>query len=201
RKVRALTVAGDDEDWIGWRLLAKFSDPRLWAPCESCRIKSDCYARANAQVLADPILGPRSAERIRQALDTVRLRRRLHITMRDLRSALAFILAGNRTCDEIVELMDTQETKSLLAGQLYNSLFAASASAGPSGPAVEAANDRLPHQVGFLDVARTSNPDDDSRLWTLGTRALRADPTGITRNDRSLLEELRTRLPLDGGEL
>lgn len=199
--LRALTLPGDDEDSIVSRLLAKFSDPRLWTPCESCRIKSDCYARANAQVLADPILGPRSAERIRQALDIVRLRRLLHITMRDLRSALAFILAGNRTCDQIVELVDTQETKTLLAGQLYNSLFAASLSAGPSAHAEDAANDRLLYQVGFLDVARTSSPEDDSRLWTLGTSALRADPTGITRNDRSMLEELRTRLPLDGGEL
>ena len=38
-------------------------------------------------------------------------------------------------------------------------------------------------------------------VWSLGTSALRPEPVGIERNDRALLDELRTRLPLDGAEL
>ena len=35
-----------------------------------------------------------------------RLRRRLHITMRDLMSVLAFVVAGNRRCGDIVDLYE-----------------------------------------------------------------------------------------------
>lgn len=199
--LRALTLPGDGDPSITSRLLAKFTDPRLWEPCANCRVRDDCYARSNATVLADPVLGPRSSERVRQTLDVVRLRRRLHITMRDLRSALAYVVAGNRTCDEIVQFVDDGDTKKLLAGHIYNSMFAASASAGPDGLAEDARNDRLLREVGYLDVARTADPDDDARMWSLGTGAFRPDPSGAERNDRSLLDELRTRLPLDGAEL
>ena len=199
--LRALTLSGNDEGSVTARLLAKFGDPRLWAPCSNCRAQSDCYAYANSRVLADPILGPRTAERVRQTLDVVRMRRRLHITMRDLRSALAFVVAGNRTCSEIVNLVDSGETKPLLAGHVYNSLFAASSAAGPDAYADDAFNDRLLQEVGLLDVARTADPDDDARLWLLGTAGVRSDPPGLVRNDRALLDELRTRLPLDGTEL
>lgn len=199
--LRALTVGGNGEASITSQLLERFTDPRLWAPCESCRVRDDCYARSNAQVLAHPVLGPRASERLRQSLDLVRLRRRMHITMRDLRSALAYVTAGNRTCDEIIRLVDDGDTRSLLRGHLYNAAFAAGNGAGTTGHATDAANDRLLNELGYLDVARTADPDDDARLWTLGTGALRADPDRLARSDRSLLDELRSRLPLDGAEL
>ena len=97
------TILGDGEPIVG-QLLARMADDRLWESCSTCVVRDDCYARANAAALRDPVLGPRSVERIRQALDLVRLRRRMHITMRDLMSALAFIVAGNRPCGDIVRL-------------------------------------------------------------------------------------------------
>jgi serine/threonine protein kinase len=199
--LRALTVATNGEASIPGRLLGKFADPRLWAACENCSARADCYARANAAVLADPVLGPRTAERVRQVLDVVRLRRRLHITMRDLRSALAFMVAGNRTCDQIVAIVESGDTKPIVAGHIYNSLFAASASGGAELLSRSAANDRLLNEVGYIDVARTADPDDDARLWALGAGALRPDPVGIDRTDRLLLEELRLHLPISGPEL
>jgi serine/threonine protein kinase len=199
--LRALTIGGEGLPSITARLLTKFSDPRLWEPCANCRVRTDCYARANAEVLADPVLGPRTAERLRQSLDLVRLRRRVHITMRDLRSTLAYVAAGNRTCDEIVRLVDEGDTKALLRGHIYNAVFSAGHAAGPDGHAADAANDRLLNELGYLDVARTASPDDDARLWTLATDAFRPDASTVTRSDRALLEEVRSRLPLDGAEL
>jgi hypothetical protein len=55
--------------------------------------------------------------------------------------------------------------------------------------------------VGTLDVAKTSNPGDDSRLWALGVSALRPDPPGLTRTDRELLDELKERLPTSTAQL
>lgn len=200
--LRALTLASNEgHESIVHRLLGRFSDSRLWEPCAGCQAERFCYARANAEALRDPVLGGRASERIRQTLDLVRLRRRLHITMRDLRSALAFIVAGNRTCDEIVALVENHDREALLAGHLYNSLFAASDKLNPPARAPEAVRDRLLNVVGTLDVAKTSNPEDDARLWALGVTALRPDPETLTRTDRELLEELKERLPKSSSQL
>src|SRR5439155_22658170 len=144
-------------------------------PCSGCQALEHCYAHANAAVLRDPVLGPRTSERIRQTLDLVRLRRRMHITMRDLRSALAFVVAGNRTCDEIVRLVEENDSRSLLAGHVYNALFASSDKLDAPAMSDAATRDRLLALVGTLDVAKTADPQDDARLWMSGTGALRPE--------------------------
>ena len=74
---------------------------RFWAPCAGCDIRDRCYAYHNARTLTDRVAGRRVAERLRALYTITHLRGRLHVTMRDLRSALAFTLAGARDCDEI----------------------------------------------------------------------------------------------------
>lgn len=199
--LRALTLPGEDGESVVAQLLHRFSDQRIWEPCQGCAAQDLCYANANAAVLRDPVLGPRSAERIRQTFDLVRLRRRLHITMRDLRSALAFVVAGNRTCSEIVTLVEDQARDDLLAGHLYNSLFAASDKLRAPARSPEAGSDRLLGVVGTLDVAKTSDPEVDARLWAVGIDAIRPDPETLQRQDRLLLMDLRDRLPRSPREL
>jgi serine/threonine protein kinase len=199
--LRALTTAGDARGSIVGRLLERFADERLWEPCRGCSAFDHCYARSNAEVLRDRVLGKGAAERVRQTLEVARLRRRLHITMRDLRSALAFTVAGNRTCDEIVALVEENDGKTLLSGHMYNALFAGSEHLAPHDAVAGARQDRLLSLVGTLDVARTADPRDDGRLWTLGVDAIRADPAGIRRSDRLLLGELRERLPNSTAQL
>jgi hypothetical protein len=199
--LRALTSASEGRASLVAKLLEKFVDQRLWQPCRTCVAAPHCYARANAAALRDPLLGPRVSERIRLTLDLARLRRQLHITMRDLRSALAWTVAGNRTCDEIVRLVEDNDRERLLSGHLYNAIFAASEKLQPPAHAPEAASDRLLRIVGTLDVAQTAGPDDDARIWSEGVEALLPDPPGLDRTDRQLLSELRERLPLSAREL
>ena len=168
--MRALTSA---ESPVVRDLMTLLSAEPIWAPCEGCRVREWCYARANAASLRDPVLGPRIIERVRKVLDVARLRRRLHLTMRDLRSALAYTIVGDRTCEEIAELVDSGEAQdSLVRGRYYNAFFAGQAqtSAGP-GPA----RDRLLRLIGTLDVARTPEPELDARLWAedLGSTLVR----------------------------
>ena len=187
--LRALTLPDTGDSDIVGATLDGFADPRLWDPCRSCRVHDECYARANASQLRDPVLGPRARERVRQALDIVRLRRRIHITMRDLRSALAFIVVGNRSCDEIAELVDMGAYAELAAGRLANSLFGASPDVATLGDAT-ATRDRLLTAVAALDVARTADPAEDARLWALGTRALPSTMSESDAPERAMLDEL-----------
>lgn len=194
--LRSLTLPGvDGSAAIVTEVLARFSDPRLWSACSDCTASEHCYARANAAVLRDPHLGPQIADRIRAVLDVARLRRRMHISMRDLRSALAYVVVGSRSCSDIVDLVDQGDYQPVLAGHLYNSLFAASDVLEPPSRAGDATRDRLLNVVGSLDVAKTCDPDEDSRLWVLGVDALGREPYGLERSDRRLLTDLRDRIP------
>ena len=203
--LRALTIPGSRDEAeaesssLTEEVLKRFADERLWQPCLDCVAFDHCYARANAAALRDPILGSRVSERIRQTIDLVRLRRRMHVTMRDLRSALAYLVAGTRRCDEIVALAENVEepanARALLGGHLYNSLFAASGRNEPALRDTRAAGDRLLRTIAAVDVARTANPTDDGRLWLDDESPLRDDPEGLVRTDRLLIDQLRAELP------
>ncbi len=145
-------------------LLALLASEPLWAPCERCVAATTCYARANAKALRDRVLGPRIAERTRKLLDVARLRRRLHITMRDLRSALAFAVVGDRDCSEIVELAQGADDGAVVAGRFYNAIFAGAVTSPAFRPS--AARDRLLQLIATLDVARAADPELDGRLWS-----------------------------------
>jgi serine/threonine protein kinase len=188
--LRSLTAGAGDGQPIVSELLARLSDRRLWEACATCVIRDSCYAPANAAVLRDPILGPRRAERIRQALDLVRLRRRLHITMRDLVSALAFAMAGNRRCGEILDLFETSSIREILGGFTYNALFAARDSDVVDTRG--AASDRLLAELGPLDVAIRPMPEEDGRLWLRGPAGFLDLGQELGRPDQALLEQLWT---------
>lgn len=160
--LRSLTV---ESSAVVSELLQKMAAAELWDPCEGCAAFDSCYARSNAAMLRHPVAGERIQQRVRRVLDLARLRRRLHITMRDLRSALAFAVVGVRNCSEIVAEIGAGNLESVLSGHLPNALFAAGyASVHPE--ASRARRDRLLALVGSVDVARTAQPELDTRLWT-----------------------------------
>jgi serine/threonine protein kinase len=199
--LRALTLPAAEGASIVAQLLARFADERLWQPCEGCVARDVCYAHANAEQLRDPVLGPRAAERVRQTLDVARLRRRLHITMRDLRSALAFVVAGSRDCAEIVRLAEEQEPATLLSGYLYNSLFEASSVETIPPAAEDARRDRLLALLGTLDVSRTTDPAQDAQLWLEGAEAIRPAADSGPGRDVPLLQHLRDAIPQSADHL
>jgi serine/threonine protein kinase len=181
---RVLTADGSNN--VVKQLIERMADERVWSPCGSCPAFEVCPSRSNASLLRDPILGSRATERIRETIDVVRLRRRMHITTRDLLSVLAYLLVGNRTCRTIIDLAEAEDFRALARGHLYNRLFAAN----EDHPDENAEKDRLLSETGVLDVADTAQPELDGRLWLLGLGAIKPDPAGLERSDRELIHAL-----------
>jgi serine/threonine protein kinase len=71
--------------------------PEHWSICATCSAQATCPITANAQALRQRLV----AERLEQLLLLAHLRRQRHITMRDLRSTLALLITGNKTCIDI----------------------------------------------------------------------------------------------------
>ena len=69
-----------------------------WTACANCDLQERCYALYNARSFQDETAGPRLIERLKLLYTLIHLRGRLHITLRDLRSALSFMLISNRDC-------------------------------------------------------------------------------------------------------
>ena len=146
------------------RLIARMTQQEYWQACDKCDLKGKCYAYHNARTFQDPVAGPKVIERLKKLYTITHLRGRLHITMRDLRSALAFMLVGTQDCDGIHQLYQNggEETQNrILDGFYFNSWL---------GEA-EGSNDRLIALLREIDVAEVSNPDLDRELGFLNPKA------------------------------
>lgn len=182
-----------DQPSILERLIARMSQQEYWQACEKCDLKDKCYAYHNARTFQDPVAGPKVIKRLKMLYTITHLRGRLHITMRDLRSALAFMLVGTRDCDGIQQLYQNggeENQNRILDGFYFNSWLGGG----------EGSNDRLVSLLGEIDVAEVSNPDLDRELGFLHpkTKAMSrftfAERVGY---DEELVEALFRNLPRD----
>ena len=126
------------------------ADP--WAPCLKCSAQARCSAWHSVRSLRDADLGPRIRERLADAFQASHLRGEIHITARDLRAALVFILFGIHDCQ------DLHNDVELHPARYWDRTFAAMGSAG------EGRQGELLAELAFFDPALDSNPILDRHL-------------------------------------
>jgi serine/threonine protein kinase len=136
------------------RLVNRMTHEKFWEPCHSCDLKDRCYAFQNARTIQDETAGKHVVERLKSLYAITHLRGRLHITLRDLRSALAFMLVGTRDCDEIHALYKNGQRDEIVQGFYFNSWK------GGDGPNA----DRLLTLLSEVDVAAADDPRLDRAL-------------------------------------
>ncbi|HAS50597.1 MAG TPA: hypothetical protein DCS21_02140 [Gammaproteobacteria bacterium] len=81
------------------RLLGVDHDP--WQPCLTCSAQQRCTAWHSVKTLRDVERGPRLRARLTDALQACHQRGEVHITARELRAALVYILFGVHDCTEL----------------------------------------------------------------------------------------------------
>jgi serine/threonine protein kinase len=149
--LRSVVAETEGAPSIFERLIKRLAEPQFWQPCKSCDLREKCYVHHNAQTFANPTTGAQVIERLKLLYRLATLRAKLHITMRDLRSALAFMLVGTHDCDEIHELYDRGGRDEIAKGFYFNSW------AGIGGDK----RDRLLRLLRDVDVGQTSEPKLD----------------------------------------
>jgi serine/threonine protein kinase len=179
-------VAQDGESLLE-RMVRRMTHERFWEDCASCDLAATCYARHNAQTFQHPSAGPQAMRRLRRIYELTQLRGKLHITLRDLRSALAFTLTSGRDCAEIHRLHADGDAQAVL-DSFYFSAYLGTPSAEDGSPRE---HDRLLSLLREADVAAVPQPRLDRRLDYAGLLENGALVTvdGRGNRDRVLLEQ------------
>ena len=149
------------------RQLEAFLNPEFWVVCQTCALRDRCFIKFNVDTLSDPASGLPVRERLRTLFEVVHLRRRLHITMRDMRSALSWLLFRDHTCDDVARMLDTQPSPAERLALLYHNAYAAD-----GHPPEGRGDDRLVRLLRQVDPAEVANPAADRSLHFQGLAGL-----------------------------
>ncbi|WP_086150752.1 protein kinase [Cellulosimicrobium sp. KWT-B] len=96
-KRRSLARMGSSPGLAG-RALDELTDEALWDTCKGCLAQSSCPLLANRNLLASA-----GAKTFDELIQISHLRRRRRATFRDVRSAAAWLITGNRSCEDVHE--------------------------------------------------------------------------------------------------
>lgn len=134
------------------RLLDANDEAGFWTHCsaENCAFADRCYIKYNVDSFRDPKIGPVIRQRLKRLILAVHFRKTRHITMRDLRSILSFVLFNKSTCSQLQA--EIQDGKPILNRFYYNAIFNSQE------------EDRLAQILSQMDVASVSNPKLDNLI-------------------------------------
>lgn len=182
------------------KILDRYVAEEFWKSCEQCDCRHRCPVKFNVDTFRirsiDGLEGPDKKQteernavantarvRLKSLFQILHFRKRLHITVRDLRSILAFALFGKRTCAQIKAVIES-ETADFTGSYYYNALF------DPTE------KDRVIGLLREFDVGLAVTPNRDSQLSftrpeTPDFRALFMDfsDTRYASRDRARIDE------------
>ena len=104
--LRSVTARGEQEESLLHSQIKKLTAPALWSKCENCPIADKCFIRYNVTTFQDSSASDEIVSRWEWLLRTVVYKRELHITMRDLRSFIAFMLTRDCSCDQVKQILE-----------------------------------------------------------------------------------------------
>ncbi len=189
--LRSVTAKDGDTPSLLAQQIKKLTRSELWAKCEGCPIADRCFIKYNVDTFQDSSAGDEVINRLEWLIRTIAYKRELHITMRDLRSMIAWMLTRDYSCDEVKQLVEYIRSEKL--DEYYWQYYyfnLTSAGAIPAKyfplPTLES-NDRLVKILRETDVAGVSLPAFDRDLYY----STKVDDDYIVFSDRkrSLLNE------------
>ncbi len=146
-----ITLPDQPQESVMQRVLDRLIDAEQWNQCNTCTSQRICPIVHNATALREQAV----REQLEYLLLITHLRQQRHTTMRDLRSALAYLITSNIGCEDIHRLRNSSQTgDTLLQRSYWNTAF------HPLD-----AGDELLADITSLDPARFAHPQLDRFLY------------------------------------
>lgn len=108
------TISTDFVDNMINRLIGGENAPDIWRACRTCTARERCPMRRSADMMGasdDPSVIARGnllKGRLTEALQAVHLRNEVHITARELKAAISYVLFGLHSCEDIHDNPDLE---------------------------------------------------------------------------------------------
>ena len=165
------------------RQLQAFLKPEFWQSCQTCALQAHCFIKYNVDTFADPVSGAAVRGRVRSLFEVVHLRRHLHITMRDLRSELSWMLLRDQDCQDVARQLAANASPGERLDWFYYDSFKGNKSKLSSNHS----EDRLVRLLRQIDPAEVANPATDRTLYYKGLKGL---PVLTFDNRSNLISEM-----------
>lgn len=154
----------------------------FWEPCKigNCDYAEKCYIKRNIDTFKHPDLGSVVKNRLKEIILALYLKKEKHITMRDIRSLISFVLFNKYNCKQLQT--DIDKNKNLLNRFYFNNLFN------------KVEQDRMIKIISEIDVADMPLPKIENHLYFLNPKSeivnkIFSNNTLISSIDVGYLEE------------
>jgi serine/threonine protein kinase len=157
--LRSVAAKTDNDPSLFRQQIKALTKKQLWAKCEGCSFANKCFIKYNVDSFNDSAAGEELITRMEWLLRTASLKRELHITMRDLRSFIAYTLTRDEDCKDIEQLYQQSLNNPEKYWQYY--YF------NTTNPLLEDSGnqDRLIKLLRETDIGEVSIPDQDRDLF------------------------------------
>lgn len=194
--LRSVTAREGKEDSLLKSQIKKLTKPILWEKCKKCPIADKCFIKYNVDTFNDESAGDEVINRLEWLLRTIVYKRELHITMRDLRSFISFLLTRDYNCEQVMQMIEHIKADNILP-EFYWQFYYFNITAAPFSykgyfpfPTNDS-NDRLVRLLKETDIAKVSLPSLDRDLYY--NRKQEEDYLMFGTRTRSLLPEFDER--------
>jgi serine/threonine protein kinase len=157
--LRSIVSSNNQSPSLFKKQIQKLTEKQLWDKCTNCPVAENCFIKYNVDTLGDSAAGDEIIGRLEWLIRTVALKRELHITMRDLRSFISFLLTRDYNCQEIPALHERLNSNIIEWWKLHY-FNITDTNADDNGN-----QDRLIKLLRETDIASVSSPNLDRDLF------------------------------------
>lgn len=155
--LRSVTASVSKEPSLFRSQIKVLARKELWSKCQNCSFGKKCFIKYNIDTLNDSAAGDEVIKRMEWLVRTVSYKRELHITMRDLRSFIAFMITRDCSCNDVEQIIQQHVDEPEKYWQYY--YFNVTSSDNISS------GDRLIKLLQETDIADVAIPPIDRNLY------------------------------------
>ena len=174
--LRSVTAGDKQNPSLLSQQMKKLTNKELWTKCQGCPIADKCFIKYNVDTFQDSSAGDEVIERLEWLMRAIVYKRELHITMRDLRSFIAFMLTRDFSCDQVIKLVEYTRTEDI--AEYYWLHYYFNITAPKTYPNVDyfplptnESSDRLIKMLRETDIAKVALPAFDRDLYYTDKKA------------------------------
>ncbi len=107
--LRSVTACDEKNESLLKKQIKALTSKKLWTQCKVCQFAEKCFIKYNVDSLSDTAVGSEIINRLEWIVRTIVYKREVHITMRDLRSMIAWLITRDYSCKDIEKLINHEE--------------------------------------------------------------------------------------------